>query len=109
MQKQPDSGVRPLTSLSPSIILEVGDLGSLGQLQTDARLWRYARGWPINVFVSTHSPELLQVQLVILLLIDPLAPNSTLPRISLQLWKSALYSNSAAKGSPDGLGYRLDE
>ncbi len=38
-QKQPDNGVRPFTSLSPSIILEVGDLGSLGQLQTDARLW----------------------------------------------------------------------
>ena len=40
-----------------------------------------------GVLVFTHSPELLQVQLVILLLIDPPAPNSTLPRTSLQLWK----------------------
>jgi len=34
------------------------------------------------------SPELVQVQLVILLFIDPpLAPHPMLPRISLQLWK----------------------
>ena len=42
-----------------------------------------------KVCLSTSSfpLERLQMQLVILLLIDPPAPNSTLPRISLQLWK----------------------
>jgi hypothetical protein len=42
----------------------------------------------ISSFPPIHQ-ELLQVHLVILLLIDPPAPNSTLARISLQLWKSA--------------------
>jgi hypothetical protein len=36
-QKQPDTGVRLLTSKFP--VFEVGDLGNLGQLQMDARLW----------------------------------------------------------------------
>jgi len=99
-KKQADSGVRTLISDNPSIILEVGDLGSLGQLQTDAKLWLRdmpeVSPTPSKFVVSTHPLDLLQVQLVILLIIDPpLAPHSTLPRISLQLWRGI--SSAAAE------------
>ena len=45
-QKQPDTGVQLLKSNFPSVVFEVGGLGSLGQLRTDARLLAqgYARG-----------------------------------------------------------------
>jgi len=37
--KEPDSGIRPMTSSSPTVVLEVGDLESLRQLRIDAKLW----------------------------------------------------------------------
>jgi hypothetical protein len=42
-------------------------------------------------FIATHSPELPQVQLVILLSIDPpIAPHPNLPRLTIQLWQGFL-------------------
>ena len=41
-----------------------------------------------NFFLATHSPDLPQVQLVILISIDPpIASNPTFPRITVQLWR----------------------
>ena len=41
-----------------------------------------------DFFFATHSPDLLQVRLVILISIDPpIAPNPTFPRITVQLWR----------------------
>lgn len=37
--KEPDSGIRPMTSSSPTVVLEVGDSESLTQLRIDAKLW----------------------------------------------------------------------
>ncbi|KAF8740687.1 hypothetical protein AX14_007587 [Amanita brunnescens Koide BX004] len=38
-KKQADSGIRPIASHLPSIVLEVGDSESLTQLKIDARFW----------------------------------------------------------------------
>lgn len=47
-------------------------------------------------FVVTHSPELLQVQLVILLSINiPIAPHPNIPRIIIQLWRGYLPHDSS--------------
>ena len=91
-QKQPDSGVRLLKSKFPSVVFEVGDLGSLGQLQMDARLWLRDMPEVSQCLTGPLFPLiLLQVHLVVLLLIDPpLAPRPTLPRVLLQLWKPFL-------------------
>jgi len=73
--KEADAGVWPTASNSdlPSVVLEVGSSESLTQLKIDARLW------------LEHTQE---VRLVILISIDPpIAPNPTLPRITVQLWR----------------------
>jgi hypothetical protein len=48
-RKEADSGVRPVDSRLPSIILEVGDTESLTQLKIDAGLW------------LEHMPEVSQI------------------------------------------------
>ena len=82
-------------------MFEVGDLGSLGQLQTDARLWLRDMPEVSQCLPGSLFPLiLLQVQLVVLLLIDPpLAPHPTLPRVSLQLWKR--FPSTAAQQQRD--------
>jgi len=71
-KKQPDSGVRPSGSDYPSVVLEVGSSESLGQLYIDAQLW------------LEHTDD---VQLVVLISIDPpVAPNPT-PQITVLLWQ----------------------
>jgi len=73
--KEADAGVQPTASDSdlPSVVLEVGSSESLTQLKIDAKLW----------LEQTH-----EVRLVILISIDPpIAPNPTLPRITVQLWR----------------------
>jgi hypothetical protein len=41
-----------------------------------------------DFFLATHSPDLPQVRLVILISIDPpIPPNPTFPRITVQLWR----------------------
>ena len=87
--KEADTGVRPTLSQSrlPSVVLEVGDSESLSQLRVDGRLW-IEHTQKVSSFLATHSPELLQVRLVILISIDPpIAPNLTLPQITIELWK----------------------
>ena len=37
IMKEPDSGIRPITSSSPTVVLEVGDSESLTQLRYDAK------------------------------------------------------------------------
>lgn len=71
-QKQADAGFEPTNSDRPSIVLEVGCSESLRQLKIDARLW------------LEHLPD---VQLVILLSIDPPAPPHPTPEISIELWQ----------------------
>jgi hypothetical protein len=39
IMKEPDNGVRPLTSSYPTVVLEVGDSETLTQLRIDARHW----------------------------------------------------------------------
>ncbi|KIJ99066.1 hypothetical protein K443DRAFT_180374 [Laccaria amethystina LaAM-08-1] len=74
-EMQGDAAFRPSNSNSenPSVILEVGCSESLRQLKIDAKLW------------IEHLPE---VQLVIILSIDPPAPDyPNLPRITIELWR----------------------
>lgn len=71
---EPDSGIVPNGSNRPSIVIEVGSSDSLAQLKIDAQLW------------LEHMPE---VQLVILVLIDPpAAAHPHIPVITIQLWRS---------------------
>ena len=88
MKKQPDGGVRPTGSNDPSVVLEVGSSESLGQLRHDAQLWlertNYVRS-PALFSPPTH--RFLQVNLVVLICIDPPLPPSTTPKITFQLWR----------------------
>lgn len=75
-RKEADSGVRPTDSRLPSVVLEVGDSESLSQLKIDAKLWlehmpEVSRSCPL--LQRTHKFH--QVQLVILVLIDPPKPS----------------------------------
>lgn len=69
-KKEADDGIRPLSSLNPSILFEVGSSETSKQLRIDAKLW------------VEHLPE---VQLVMLLFIDPATADPT-PKISIELW-----------------------
>ena len=88
MKKQPDGGVRPTGSVYPSVVLEVGSSESLGQLRLDAQLWlehtNYVRFPPL---FFTPTRQLLQVNLVVLICIDPPLPPNTTPRIIFQSWR----------------------
>jgi len=72
-------------------VLEVGDSESLAQLKIDARLWlehmtEVRQLLPLLPLTHANKP---QVRLVILLSIDPpIPPNPTLPRITVQLWRT---------------------
>jgi hypothetical protein len=88
--KQPDSAMSPEGSHFPSIVLEVGDSESMTQLKIDAKLW--IEDMPeVSQFLflfAVHLPELLQVQLVMLLSIDPpIATHPDQPRTTIQLWR----------------------
>lgn len=69
-KKEADDGIRPLSSLNPSILFEIGSSETSKQLRIDAKLW------------VEHLPE---VQLVMLLFIDPATADPT-PKISIELW-----------------------
>ncbi|EDR04553.1 uncharacterized protein LACBIDRAFT_330473 [Laccaria bicolor S238N-H82] len=72
-KKEPDSGIMPIGSNRPSIVIEIGSSESLTQLKIDAQLW------------LEHMPE---VQLGILVLIDPpAAANPNPPVATIQLWR----------------------
>ena len=54
-------------------------------------------------FIATDSPELLQVQLTILLSIDPpIAPHPNLPRLTIQLWRGFLLPYSPLAQQREG-------
>jgi hypothetical protein len=92
-EKQGDAAFRPSNSNSenPSVILEVGCSESLRQLKIDAKLWiehlpEVSQLTPVK-FVVILSPD-TKVQLVIILSIDPPAPDyPNLPRITIELWR----------------------
>jgi hypothetical protein len=89
-RKEADSGVRPAHSNIPSIVLEVGDSESLSQLKIDARLWLEHIPGVLSLFsfIVLFSHEFYQIQLVIIMSIDPpRRPNLNLPRITVQLWR----------------------
>jgi hypothetical protein len=84
IMKEPDSGVRPMTSLLPTVILEVGDSDSLTQLRIDAKLWlesEYMHGVTTLSEFLFPAHKVLQVQLVILL-------SLTCPNITIELWRA---------------------
>lgn len=89
-QKQADASIGPERSRFPSIVLEVGDSESFTQLKVDMKLWlahTHEVGWFLPLLPFTH-PNLFQVKLVILFLIDPpIAANANTPRITVQLWR----------------------
>jgi len=75
--KEADASVCPPDTNSPTVVVEVGDSECLSQLRCDARGWL--------------ESMLLHVQLVVIICIDPpRAPHLTLPRITIQHWKSVL-------------------
>lgn len=93
-KKQADVSVVPYPNPSgcPSIVLEVGSSESLGQLKIDAHRWLEDMPEVCHLrptfFLCCHSPDFLQVQLVILLSIDPpIGAHPNLPQITIQLWR----------------------
>jgi hypothetical protein len=90
-QKQADASIAPYPNPPgcPSIVLEVGSSESLTQLKIDARLWIEDMPEVSHLFfLCCHSPDFLQVQLVIILSIDPpIGAHPNLPRITIQLWR----------------------
>src|SRR5258708_1477959 len=84
--KEPDTGIRPMTSSIPTVVLEIGDSESLTQLRIDAKFWlesEYMHG------VTTSSESLFpQVRLVIIL-------SLTRPNIAIELWRGFNLVNPA--------------
>jgi len=88
MKKQPDGGVRPTGSDDPSVVLEVGSSESLGQLHRDAHLWLEHTNYVSSaLYIHPLTHQFLQVNLVVIILIDPPLTPSTTPRITFQLWR----------------------
>lgn len=73
-KKQPDASLRPSAAASrfPSVVLEVGSSESIQQLRIDMRLW------------IEHCAD---IQLGILLSIDPSVQPNQAPRITVELWR----------------------
>jgi hypothetical protein len=51
--KEPDTGVRPIASPLPTVVLEIGDSETLTQLRVDARLWLESEN-TMRVVTSYH-------------------------------------------------------